>query len=184
VLEAHWRSPAQAATHIGITLDELARLVADARIRAHQLPSGALIFSTVDLDALPVLVQASEAAELITNLFTKDKTMHQVAIEMPTPAVASIDARQIFQKLEELITETRREASAVVAKWLDIDAAVTCFGAPPKTIKEWAKGGFVRKSKLGPSFQSKTLYNADDIDAVLNRIAVGKSPVVALREVG
>ena len=178
-----WLTPPDAASILGCTRQELIRLVKDRELTVHQLPDGSLTISAADLSALRTPVPADEAARLLFNNFTKDTTMQQVETDMQLPAMASIDARQIFQKIEELITMTRREASAAPT-WLDIEAAVARFGAPAKTVKEWAKCGFVRKSKLGPTFQSKTLYNADDIDAVLNRIAIGKTPVVALREVG
>jgi hypothetical protein len=67
-------------------------------------------------------------------------------------------------------------------QWLDVDAAVACYGVPAKILKTWVANGFVRKSKLGPALQSKALFNASDVNDCLCRIAAGKTPVNAMRK--
>jgi hypothetical protein len=77
--ERRWLTPAQAAAHLDVTLDELIRLVTDARLIAHRLPTGALVFSLTDLDALLTPVPADEAAGLLTNLLSQEKSVLDIA---------------------------------------------------------------------------------------------------------
>ena len=70
-----WLTPEQATARLGCTQIEFVRLVADARIRAHRLPTNAMVFSLADLDALRTPVPADEAARLLSNIFSQDNTM-------------------------------------------------------------------------------------------------------------
>lgn len=87
----------------------------------------------------------------------------------------------LSKKLDALVSQIENFESSD-RQWVDIKNATHVFGVPSKTIKLWAAQGFVRKSKLGPTFQSKTLYSAEDISDVLCRSAIGKSPRNALRD--
>jgi hypothetical protein len=93
--------------------------------------------------------------------------------------------------IQEIITHLSRQVAALTDAlaapradrlWADIKDAVRIFGVPAKTIKLWASQGYVRKAKLGPTFQSKSTYSVEDINALLSRAAVGKPPVSALRK--
>lgn len=172
-------SPAQACAYLSITHDQLIDLVRTKRLRAVRNPDGQLYFAKTDLDAIPVGVDAEVAlAELIT---TKDTCMFDATMAVPSEAQSPATNRDSIADINRILDDLRRQM-ARSPKWVDIDDAVTLYGVPAKTLKEWSRQGFVRKSKLGPTFQSKSLYNADDINDVLCKIAVGKPPSNALRK--
>jgi hypothetical protein len=180
-----WLPPAEATSHLGVTSDELIRLVADSRLTAHRLPSGIIVFSIADLDVLRTPVPADEAARIITNLFSKDNTMQTVA-ELPTAGSAnlpsvSINAQALIKKIEELIAETRAMHERQPL-WLDVDGIKRTFGIDERRLHDYVSNGFVRKAKLGETLQSKALYCTADVDDVLSRISVGKPPRSALRK--
>ena len=115
------------------------------------------------------------------NTPTKDNSVYNATMASPSQATPS---SSIIVQLAEIINtfDELRRSLARSPKWVDIDDAVTLYGVPAKTIKVWASQGLVRRSKLGPSFQSKALYNAEDLNDVLCRIAAGKPAVNALRK--
>lgn len=173
-------TPAQARCYLQITNSQLLDLVRTARLRALRGPGGQLLFATADLEALPVGVAPEVAvAELNTNKeHMLDATM--AAPEQVTSAshaAPGINLDVVMSTIEEL-----RRLNGRAPQWVDIDAAVACYGVPAKMLKSWAGNGFVRKSKLGPTLQSKALYCAADINDCLCRIAAGKAPVNAVRK--
>lgn len=87
----------------------------------------------------------------------------------------------LSMKLDALVSQIENFESSD-RQWVDIKNATHIFGVPAKTLKQWASQGFVRKSKLGPTFQSKSLYSAEDVSDVLCRSAIGKLPLNALRD--
>lgn len=184
----HWLSPADAAASLGCSLEELVRLVADACISVHRLPTGTLVISTVDLAALRVPVPASEAVDLLANLFSKDTTM-QSALDasaatltlVPRQAPANANAKDIFSKIDDLIEESRAKIERL-PMWLGVKDVKRIFGVDNRRLHELVLNGFVRKAKLGETLQSKTLYSAADLDDVLSRLASGRPPRSALRK--
>jgi hypothetical protein len=172
-------SPAQAREYLHVTHDQLLDLVRTERLRAVRNPGGQLCFAKDDLDSIPVGVDAEvAAAELIT---TKDTCMFDATMAVPSEAQSPVTNRDPIADINHILDDLRRQM-ARSPKWVDIDDAVTLYGVPAKTLKEWSRQGFVRKSKLGPTFQSKSLYNTDDINDVLCKMAVGKPPANALRK--
>lgn len=168
-------SPDEASVLYHLTRLQLTDLVRDGRLRPLRDPIGRLCFANDDLAALPQEMPVVDAVAELTA--AKEPTVESTSA---APATAGA-GEDLVLEVRRLIDDVRNSL-ARDPKWLDIDAAIARFGVPLKTIKLWASNGFVRKSKLGPTFQSKTLYNAEDLDAVLNRIAAGKAPIVALRE--
>lgn len=177
-----WLTPEQAIARLNCTLNELVRLVTDARLTAHRLPTGALVFSLADLDALRTPVPADEAARLLSNIISKDNTM-PIAAENPLASKTLIDANHLFQKFDELIEETKQVLERQ-PKWLDIQSVKRIYSIDPRRLLDFVSNGFVRKVKMGEALQSKALYSAADIDSVLARMAVGKPPLSALRKSG
>jgi hypothetical protein len=171
--------PAQAREYLHVTHDQLLDLVRTERLRAVRNPGGELCFAKADLDAIPVGVDAEvAAAELIT---TKDTYMFDATMAVPSEVQSPVTNRDSIADINRILDDLRRQM-ARSPKWVDIDGAVTLYGVPAKTLKEWSRNGFVRKSKLGPTFQAKSLYNTDDINDVLCKMAVGKPPANALRK--
>lgn len=103
--------------------------------------------------------------------------MPNATMAVPSQAPSSSINNEIARLIDEL-----RRTLARGPRWVDINDAISLYGAPEKLIKEWSRNGFVRRSKLGPSQQSKALYSADDLNDVLCRFAAGQSPVNALRK--
>lgn len=172
-------SPDQARDYLHITHDQLLDLVRTGRLRAVRNPAGHLCFAKDDLDALPIGVAPEiAAAELIT---TQDTTMLDATTAMPSQVHQLTAHRDHVTDFMNAFSDMRR-LMARSPKWVDINDAVTLYGVPAKTIKQWTHQGFVRKSKLGPTFQSKSLYHADDINDVLCRLAASKVPLNALRK--
>lgn len=97
------------------------------------------------------------------------------------PLPMSQSLLSLYEKIEALVVRIGSFESQD-RTWVDIKNAVHRFGVPAKTIKAWAANGFVRKAKLGPTFQSKMVYFAEDINHVLLRSSEGKPPVSALRK--
>ena len=172
-------SPDQARGYLHITYDQLLGLVRTGRLRAVRNPAGQLCFAKDDLDAIPVgIAPEVAAAELVT---TKDTAMLDATMAVPSQAHSPATSRDQTADFIHILDDVRR-LLARSPKWVDIDDAVTLYGVPVQTIKQWAVQGFVRKSKLGPTFQSKSLYNAEDLNDVLCRFAAGKPPINALRK--
>jgi len=111
--------------------------------------------------------------------FIPRNNVHRSPVAPASVATASPVNIDIFMKTIEEI----RRTSARMPQWVDMIDAVAVFGVPVKTIKLWAHNGFVRNAKLGPTLQSKALYNAADINDCLCRIAGGKQPLNALKKV-
>jgi excisionase family DNA binding protein len=173
-------SPDQACAYLSITYDQLLELVRTARLRALRNPAGQLCFAKDDLDAIPIGI-APEVA--LAELNQKEPNVLDASMALPEEmtsawnSTSGINLDVLMATIDEL-----RRTNARSPQWLDIDAAVACYGVPAKILKSWAGEGFVRKSKLGPALQSKALYNAADINDCLCRIAAGKNPVSAMRK--
>lgn len=175
-------SPAQARAYLNhLTNDQLADLVRTGRLPALRDPSGRLCFSVADLDAIPQGVDPEIAAAEITIIKETSVLDATMATSAGVAAESGSSSKIAFEVILATIDELRR-TNARSPQWLAYDAVDTCYGVPEKMLKSWVSAGFVRKSKLGPALQSKSLYNASDINDCLCRIAAGKAPVNAFRK--
>lgn len=174
-------NPEEACAYLGINRQALSDSVLHGRVRALRATTGCLCFAVADLNELPREISAADAAKELTT--SKDLPMTTAMMATPSAAASTpnqtIESEQFKHALDDL-----RRYLARGPKWVDIKDGESLFAVPSKTIKEWASQGYVRKAKLGPTFQSRTIYNADDLNDALNRIAAGKSPIIALRKDG
>ena len=173
-------SPDQAREYLHVTHDHLIELVRTGRLRAVRNPVGQVCFAKDDLDAIPVGVAPDVAATELTTTNTGN-SMFDATVTVPSEAQSPSTNRDQIADFMNILDDLRR-LMARSPKWVDLDDAVTLYGVPAKTIKQWTNQGFVRKSKLGPTFQSKSLYSAEDLHDVLCRFAAGKPPLNALRK--
>jgi len=183
---APWLSPSQAAIFLGCSGQDVIKLVEANQIRAHRLPTGALVFAANELAALRSPVSAAEAVALLTNHFSQENDMNHAVASSSTAALTLVPrppshAQDVFIQISDLIEETRAKLERL-PMWLGVKDVKRIFGIDNRRLQELVLNGFVRKAKLGETLQSKTLYAAVDLDDVLSRLAAGKPPRSALRK--
>jgi hypothetical protein len=174
-------TPQAAAEFLGCDIVDLKSFIESGQLPAYRQPSGNLVFSLSDLQALPQGISPKEAMEELAKIYESNAHATTMVVSAAASPVTGMEPGNALDRFSRVIDELRR-ASAQSPQWLDIEDAVTCFGIPAKTLKTWAGEGLVRKAKLGPTLQSKSLYNASDISDILCRIAAGKPPVSAHRK--
>jgi hypothetical protein len=85
-----------------------------------------------------------------------------------------------IERLEAMFSEFK-QGETVDSKWQGRKDVQRVFGIDGHRLDDWVAKGFVRRAKLGEALQAKALFCASDIEDILLRISVGKTPRLATR---
>jgi hypothetical protein len=158
-------TPQEAAQRLGPNgVLALTALVQEGRLPAYRFRDGNPGFLTADVEAITRPMPASEAVALLSQ---------HGPPQTSTPAIPAQLTLE-FRRMMRQVLEQEQAQQAQRLRWASAKQVAIIFGIDRDRLMTWVMRGMVKQAKLGRAQQAASLFKVEDIERILENIAVGK----------